>query len=583
MNLPRLLRTVRHLRRSQITGQLTLRVRRYFENPARQLAVKPPTRPAVNWSLRTPFIAPHERDEPHITHGTFTFINQTHEIGFPPQWKPPGLPLLWQYNLHYHEFLWSLEYDSAKAVVQDWIAHHPPQRGAVGWSPYPTSLRLMNWLALFYGQWREQIQADTSFQDELWASVWRQTRWLAKHLETHLGGNHLFENAVALAFVGACWDGPQANAWSQAGWQLLAGELDEQVLPDGMHFERSPMYQCRMLYALSMLANVANPTDLAWVSEKIKAMSQALGYLTHPDGDIALFNDAARDIYLAPASVCAFANRVTEQSPTGATPDTLPKDAWSMTLPDAGFYVGYAHNNGYVVCDAGALGPDYLLGHAHADMLSFELTLGGQRLVVDGGTYDYVESSMRRYCRSVKAHNTVQVDAGDQAEFWGAFRVGRRGRAKVLDYQTLPDGFRMRAQHNGFAHQPGQPIHCRDFRWHHNGTLMLRDTVTGRRGSTATSRLHLAPGTVVQKLDEGRLSVTLGSLRCMIYASGPGVLELGQADHCPDFGRRQGGPLLSWTWPIEEGAQAIAITVEASDACLDVQHGLTRDQGVLAF
>ena len=46
----------------------------------------------------------------------------------------------------------------------------------------------------------------------VWPSLWLQAEWLARHLETHLRGNHLLENAAALAFCGACFGGP-GEAW----------------------------------------------------------------------------------------------------------------------------------------------------------------------------------------------------------------------------------------------------------------------------------------------------------------------------------------------------------------------------------
>ncbi|MFB1490650.1 MULTISPECIES: heparinase II/III family protein [unclassified Thiocapsa] len=39
--------------------------------------------------------------------------------------------------------------------------------------------------------------------------------------------------------------------------------------------------------------------------------------------------------------------------------------------------------------DVAPIGPDYLPGHAHADTLSFELSLFGQRVIVNGGTSRY--------------------------------------------------------------------------------------------------------------------------------------------------------------------------------------------------
>jgi uncharacterized heparinase superfamily protein len=80
------------------------------------------------------------------------FLNDTVDIGFPPQWDCLQLSKLWQYNLHYFEWLWTLDYEDARVAVLDWIEKHRLSKDAVGWEPYPISLRLTNWCAVFWGK-----------------------------------------------------------------------------------------------------------------------------------------------------------------------------------------------------------------------------------------------------------------------------------------------------------------------------------------------------------------------------------------------------------------------------------------------
>ena len=95
--------------------------------------------------------------------------------------------------------------------------------------------------------------ADDVFASTLWSSVREQANHLQRRLEWHLLGNHLFENGVALAVVGSCFAHPEAASWRRTGIKVLERELPEQVLADGGHFERSPMYQQRILHGLRML------------------------------------------------------------------------------------------------------------------------------------------------------------------------------------------------------------------------------------------------------------------------------------------------------------------------------------------
>ena len=123
---------------------------------------------------------------------------------------------LWLYNLHYFEFLWSLPYELGRELILDWIARHPLARGRAGWEPYPTSLRLVAWCGWLFGRHRTRAEPDRELRALVWPSIWLQAEWLARHIETHLRGNHLLENAAALAFCGACFGGP-GDAWLAAG------------------------------------------------------------------------------------------------------------------------------------------------------------------------------------------------------------------------------------------------------------------------------------------------------------------------------------------------------------------------------
>jgi uncharacterized heparinase superfamily protein len=84
-----------------------------------------------------------------------------------------------------------------------------------------------------------------------------QVRWLRRRLEWHLLSNHLFANAKALMFGGAFFDGPEAGDWREGGLRILAREVPEQVLPDGGHFERSPMYHAILLEDMLDLLNLS--------------------------------------------------------------------------------------------------------------------------------------------------------------------------------------------------------------------------------------------------------------------------------------------------------------------------------------
>ena len=118
----------------------------------------------------------------------------------------------------------------------------PPARAVM------LSLRIVNWI-----KWAlagNLLAANTIH------SLALQARYLARRSEYHLLGNHLLANAKALVFAGLFFAGEEADAWLAQGLQILAAELPEQILADGGHFERSPMYHCLVLEDLLDLCNL---------------------------------------------------------------------------------------------------------------------------------------------------------------------------------------------------------------------------------------------------------------------------------------------------------------------------------------
>src|SRR5262249_6854070 len=138
--------------------------------------------------------------------------------------------------------------DWHRDLIKRWIAENPPGAGN-GWEPYPISLRVVNWIAWsLAGGKLDEVACD---------SLATQVRVLGASLEYHLLGNHLLANAKALVFAGCYFTGPEAEAWLTAGLSLLQRELAEQILADGGHFERSPMYHAIILEDVLDLVQLA--------------------------------------------------------------------------------------------------------------------------------------------------------------------------------------------------------------------------------------------------------------------------------------------------------------------------------------
>ncbi len=217
----------------------------------------------------------------------FTFLNRTHDLGGRIDWNFPDFGKLWCYNLNYFDFLnqEGMEKETGFALIYDFIGQAGP--GSVGYEPYPTSLRIINWIKFICLHGIRDVEIDTS--------LYRHALHLNRNLEYHLLGNHLLENSFALLFA-ACYfsDG---KLYGKAR-EILEAELAEQILPDGGHFELSPMYHQilldRLLDCVNILAG-ARPDDslLDQLRRTASAMLGWLGQMTFQNGDIPLVNDAA--------------------------------------------------------------------------------------------------------------------------------------------------------------------------------------------------------------------------------------------------------------------------------------------------
>jgi len=532
-------RTIRHLRPRQIGGQLRHRLRDRLRDPARFFAGDAGATPVVR-RFRVPPLAslPGDNTREGLAHGSFRFVGESAGLGWPPDWQPAGRSKLWRYNLHYFDWIWLLEPAAAQLAVNDWIESYRPGRGRDGWEAYPVSLRTLNWISYFHGHHPEELTARPEFAARLWASLHEQLTWLAVRLEHHLGANHLFENAAALAYAGAAFDNPAAGGWLRQGLRLLKAEITEQLPADGLHFERSPMYHLRILHLLLLLASVRHRELRALVEPAAARGLDALTQVLHPDGGIALLNDAALGVYPGAESLTAAARELELPLPQpGAGP---------FALEDAGYF-GFRRGGDYVICDAGRVGPDYMPGHAHGDIFSFEMSVAGHRVVVDAGVHDYLDGELRAYCRSTRAHNTVEIEGRDQCEFWGAFRVGRRGRPHDVRWHPAADGFELEGWHDGYRHLPGRPVHRRRFRRHATGTFEVVDRVTARREVHVQSRIHLDPACTILELTADRARIRHPGGELAVAFQGGGRLTREPSIYCPRFGEQQHGTTLVYS------------------------------------
>ncbi len=460
---------------------------------------------------------------------TFQFLNVVGSVDSAKGWNDAEKEKLWLYNLHYFDDLNAAGAEDRvawhRALIARWVEETPPGVGN-GWEPYPTSLRIVNWI-----KWALQgNDLEATWTDSLAVQV----RWLRRHIEWHLLGNHLFVNAKALVFAGLFFAGDEAAEWLAQGLKILRREVPEQVLADGGHFELSPMYQAIILEDMLDLVNANGawpghvPGDVvAQWREVVPRMLCWLKGLTHPDGGIAFFNDAALGIAPDYAALEGYARRL------GIEPVPAKPAETHIHFLDSG-YVRMERGDAVALLDVARIGPDYLPGHAHADTLSFELSLFGQRVVVNSGVSRYGLGQERLRQRGTAAHSTVQVDRVDSSEVWGGFRVARRAYPFGLELSECEDALAVVCAHDGYRRLPGQAIHRRHWRLGDH-FLQVTDTIEGRFHE-AVARYHFHPEvTVTGEGGEGMLSLPDG--REVGWSVTGGVARVSASTWHPGFGQ----------------------------------------------
>ncbi len=489
---------------------------------------------------------------------SFSFLNQTHPVAAAADWNNPQRDALWLYNLHYFDDLCAQGAAERSgwhgALIGRWIAENPAGHGC-GWDPYPTSLRIVNWIkwALSGGELGNAARHSLAVQ----------ARWLARGIEWHLLGNHLLANAKGLVFAGCFFEGEEAEGWLSEGLEILGAQLEEQVLPDGGHFERSPMYHAIVLEDLLDLANVLAAYGVAGdVAGRLRAAAPAmiawLRAMTHPDGELAYFNDAAPGVAASTEALAQYASLL------GIAPPATQTSVW---LRDSG-YLRLESGPFVALFDAAAVGPDYQPGHAHADTLSFELSYKGARVLCNSGVSTYEIGTQRAFERSTPAHNTVCVDGADSSEVWASFRVARRARPSGCKFEVEAGGVRASALHDGYVRLRGAPRHYRELRVE-QGRMRWIDTVDGDGEHEVCGYIPLHPQVRCEL--EGRKFVLRlpggGSLAGEV--SDDVALRLERGSFADGFNLRRERPVLVWSW---RGALPIRAAIEMHEHAHPISH-----------
>lgn len=457
-----------------------------------------------------------------ILDNLLTLLNETRKLG---KWNYKEASHLWNFNVHYLEYLvplyslWkSTGDDKYKAkmnqILADWYNAGSKEQDSN--QSYTISLRIVNQL----------IIADAvDDKQRLYESIYAQYRYLLKHQETHLLGNHYLENLKAIVICSVVFS--EDDVYRKYIRKFLK-ELDEEITTDGLHFELSLMYHKIVLEDLIRVGVVlkdACKSEYEQIRNKIQRMVTALYSLEYGINRTPLFNDAGDNV--AKPKEALF--RICE-----ILFDVKPEKKDNI----AGYFKLY-DGNITLIMDCGKLAPSYMPGHSHCDCLSYELFYDGKPVIVNSGTFQY-QGDNRKYFRSTAAHNTVKINGHEQSELWGEHRAGRR----IREVKSKIDGSTIIGSYTNFLGE----CHQRKIKLE-DGTLTVLDKTDG----VGESYLHLAPGLACSG---GMIS---GNGMIMTINPVNADMNMKQTKYAEEFGIIKDNMVLVFDW--EKGEQEHGYTI----------------------
>ena len=488
-----------------------------------------------------PWKSPTYQDPTTNDGQNFCFLGQSERLF--DDWNSPLFSKLWLYNLHYQNDLNSLgSFERSvlnDSLVDGWINGNPALQGT-GWEPYCISLRSVNWIKWFSRKHPSKVSSN-------WlSSLAVQVSVLEQQLEYHILANHLFANAKALVFAGTYFVGKDGERWLNKGLGLLDEEIREQFLDDGGHYERSPMYHSILLWDIADLINLARLSRLPVLLERVDQWSKIfvkgmfwLQRMVHPDKYVSFFNDSTYGVSPRFDDLSVYAMFLSIDIPL-----TNSYNLSGCFLSESGYCSIDLCNDSRLIADIGMIGPDYQPGHAHADTLSCELSLFGQRVFVNSGISHYGEGAERNRQRSTAAHNTVEVDGENSSEVWSGFRVARRAYPIDIEYTESKGQISLSAAHTGFRRLKGKVTHHRT--WEASPScLKIVDNLNGYY-QQAVGFWHLHPDVKARIVNQSICEVGLLTGHYVSLKIIGATIDLKESTWHPGFGKSERNTVIAF-------------------------------------
>ena len=468
--------------------------------------------------------------------------------------------------------------DTFLALLEDWLDHvpHTPESEQTTWRALEAGLRAENWLralALFDGavpaplleRAEASLRAHGEYLCTAHAAFQQLSNWGA--IQDH-----------GLFLLGVYFG---EGDWQRLALHRLTENLHNAVLPDGTHWEESPMYHCEVLHAAAdtlMTARHCGTPVPAELETKVHALCTALAdwvmpgrlLLPQSDSDVIDAGDllAQGALLFSDAALAAAADGpLCEETLWDFGPAAphllaeLPKKrpaAPSRALPAGGNYMLRAGWDPKDLClhmHTGPLGG----GHGHADLLHLDVYRRGEGVLVDPGRATYVEGALRRELKSPAAHNTLRLDDADFTRYTSTW--GGESPAEPLPavFNTTPEADYLSAGHLGYLDR-GCMVQ-RKIVFIKAGWVVIADRIhtADARPHTAEQNFHFGPGTLTEIPGGVRWQGQKTDARMLWF--GGRQASFSQTRNAPCYNTLQQTPALRLTTPFAGDTVLLTVLV----------------------
>lgn len=454
---------------------------------------------------------------------------------------------------------------SLKEYFYNFIEKNPFMYGVCWISPMEAAVRSFSWM-LCISLLKSSDEVKKIYPkliEDMETGVKNQIYYVYNNFSLYSSANnHLIVEASMVGIAGILFNNKN---WLNSGIKIISREIDKQVTEDGVDKEQSVHYEAFVMEAVSLFILLLRKNDIiypSFIDSSLERMNDFICDITNlfynpPDiGD----NDEGAIFKISDKNesfnyykyVLQLGELITGKNYTANEKfyeDTLfigalkvnnvynYKKSMGLKTYKQGGYSIFRYENGIkerlLIFDHGFLGYKALCAHGHADALSIVLSVNGEFVFIDPGTYIYnIERNFRDYFRKTISHNTIEVNGKDQSEIKGPFLWGKKAKV-MLNITVIKKDYKfVSAKHYGYS----PIIHSREVEFYEPDTFIINDCIKGKCNNAVQSFI-LSKDAVIKEASENKIIINTKTSEIVMCFKGAGNITIDEGYVSSHFGK----------------------------------------------